>query len=97
MYFWAGSALPPSKHRLCANAWRRCWKMVRVQALAAQDAWASLPCNVAGAAPARRAQHVRAYCLLSAMPARHVKPPLFCIPDVFTLLVQDLWLFDGAA
>ena len=93
----AGSVLPPSKHRTFANAWRRRWKLVALQALVTQDAWAKLPYNVSGAEPAPRTQNVRAYCNLTAMLARHVKPPLFYVPDVFTLLVQDLWLFDGAA
>ena len=92
----AGSVLPPSKHRTFANAWRRRWKLVALQALVTQEAWANLPYNVSGAEPASRVQNVRVYCQLAAMLARHVKPPLFYVPDVFTLLVQDLWLFDGA-
>lgn len=77
----AGNVLRPMYHRMFANTWRRRWRVESLRMLKKRK-------NMS------REARTEAYCLLSAKLARHVKPPLFYVPDVFTLLVQDLWLFD---
>jgi hypothetical protein len=77
----AGNVLLPVYHRMFANTWRRRWRLASLRALQART-------------DLSREARIEAYCLLCARLARHVKPPLFYVPDIFTLLVQDLWLFD---